>query len=587
MAVYDMSLEEVIENYYFDSCKLNNYLQLRIMKKLCTEEEIEKLEFIARELRNDLKNNKSRVKTLQKIQYLVLLSNDNINHTDNYLRFKEYEEKSINELSEDQLFDYIEIVLKDLTSCFSINKLELLIIKYLDKSSSNEELVELVNKYGLYYFSEEEKEKILISVNKNVRKIEEKILKELQKDVVSYDILINYFSSLISVSLEYFSFEDIFVFDSICDYFRNNNELRMKIDNIKDYMKLEKLALDFYDRLTTNNKECIKEEKSDDRIKRKIVSGEIQFNRMFPANVMVNVNTNFDDLEIECGKNIIAIDDPLSPDLDGAFSIEKFDDIYMFNVYVSDVPTFLMKNVKLCREAYKRGNSFYFRRNSGQGNINIDMLPQFLSHKFLSFNSGYPKNAIEFSYIFDKNGNVIFRNVDRKRIIVTHGISPQKALEIMNSEENLGKLQKDLLNYRELCKVVSSKSKDRWLRSLSFNNINDLVGFPSILTNYYIGHRADFAIYRNKGSYVKNSEERYTHSTTPLRRFVSDINLAFFLDQNGVVNFNDKYLNYVENNVDEIIGHLNECDEISKFIERNSKFAKKYVKSYYNSGSKR
>ena len=67
----------------------------------------------------------------------------------------------------------------------------------------------------------------------------------------------------------------------------------------------------------------------------------------------------------------------------------------------------------------------------------------------------------------------------------------------------------------------------------------------------------------------------------------SDNETVATVDQNGVVNFNDKYLNYVENNVDEIIGHLNECDEISKFIERNSKFAKKYVKSYYDSGSKR
>ena len=576
MGVYDIELATAIDNYYFDVGELNNYLQFRIMNKLCTKEEIQKLKFVAIELKSDINDDKSKIKILKKIENLILLSNDQINETNYYSKFNDYKTKNINELSINELYDYIEIIFNYLLPVFSIDTLLTLVNKYFEISGSNAFFIKLINISKENYFSNDERDKLLSSVKKNILKIENEMVNELNKNVVSYDVIMNYFSMLRFIPCEIFSYDEISFFNSICKYFTDDSELRMKIDNIKEYLNLEKLVLDFYEKLINSDKEF--NEQTDDVIRKKIMYGDIKFDRTFPSNVINKLNIVFDELEIETGKNIIAIDDPLSPDLDGAFSIEKFDDIYMLNVYVSDVPSFLKKNINLCKEAYNRGNSFYFRNGKGKGNINVDMLPSFLSHKFLSFNSGFTKNAIEFSYIFDKRGNLIFRNVDRKRIRITHGISPKVANEIINSSEYLGLLQDDLRTYKELCKLVCSNSKNKWLKSLSSDNINDLVGFSSILTNYYIGEESDFAIYRDKGIYVKSSDELYTHSTTPLRRFVSDINLAFFLNQNGVVDFKEKDLIYVERNIDEIIEHLNECEQIAKFVERNPSFSKKYVK---------
>ena len=108
--------------------------------------------------------------------------------------------------------------------------------------------------------------------------------------------------------------------------------------------------------------------------------------------------------------------------------------------------------------------------------------------------------------------------------------------------------------------------------------IYNVVGIPSILTNYHIGHNADFAIYREKGKYTKESNDKYTHSVTPLRRFTSNINLISYLNQLGIINCPDKYIYYVEDHLDEIIAHMNEQEEISE------EFKKRYnlIKKYYN-----
>ena len=93
-----------------------------------------------------------------------------------------------------------------------------------------------------------------------------------------------------------------------------------------------------------------------------------------------------------------------------------------------------------------------------------------------------------------------------------------------------------------------------------------------------MGDEADFVIYRD-GCYVKKGEDScYTHSVTPLRRFVSNINLAFLLNQKGEVSFSDKDLNYVERNIDEILAHLNRQDELSRFVDKYPEMVKKYVK---------
>ena len=119
-------------------------------------------------------------------------------------------------------------------------------------------------------------------------------------------------------------------------------------------------------------------------------------------------------------------------------------------------------------------------------------------------------------------------------------------------------------------------SKYLYINKLNVNKVIDLVAFSSILTNYYIGEKSLFAIYRVSGKYkCEASELNYTHSVTPLRKFVSNINLAFFLNQQGVESFDEKKLNYVENNIDEILNHLNYKEYLNKYVQSHSYLIKK------------
>ena len=191
------------------------------------------------------------------------------------------------------------------------------------------------------------------------------------------------------------------------------------------------------------------------------------------------------------------------------------------------------------------------------------------------------KDAIEFAFEFGLGGEFYSCCVDRKRIRINENLSPDNAKKMIISMDDSGVIGDSLKNYRELCWLVSKGSSDKYLSKLNCNRIGDLVAFPSVLVNYYIGYMADFVIYRNNGVYttwVSNDGHKYAHSVTPIRRFVSNINLAFFLEQYRVVSFLDKDLYYVQDNIDEIVMHLNERDKLSKFVEKNSSLVKKYIR---------
>jgi len=196
-------------------------------------------------------------------------------------------------------------------------------------------------------------------------------------------------------------------------------------------------------------------------------------------------------------------------------------------------------------------------------------------------NSRGLKDSIEFTFEFGLDGEFYSCGVDRKRIRVNNNLSPDNARRMINCCDDMGVIEQSLKNYRELSKLVSSKSCEKYLSRLNCNRISDLVAFPSVLVNYYIGYLADFAIYRDNGLYTVSVDDdrcKYTHSVTPIRRFVSNINLAFFLEQNGIVHFANKDLYYVKDNSMEIVRHLNEREKISKFVDKHSSFVKKYIK---------
>ncbi len=293
-----------------------------------------------------------------------------------------------------------------------------------------------------------------------------------------------------------------------------------------------------------------------------------------------NINVfNFpnDELPFKNDKNIFTIDNSFSPDLDGAFSIDKKGDVYFLEVYITDVPSLLLLNEDLLKYAFDRSASMYNSQNSYKLLIR-DMLPPSISHHRLSLKKNQFRNVITFSYCIDSAGNVCLQGVSRNLVFINDNIDPQIAKNMILSDSHNNRTQEDLKLYKQLCELICQHAEEKFLKKSSPLSFGDIISVPSILTNYCVGQNSKLAIYREHGVYTKSSEEHYTHSVTPLRRFVSDINLIAFLNQLGIINCPDRYIYYFDDNIDFIIDHLNEQDRLSESFEKNYRLIKKYCK---------
>ena len=276
---------------------------------------------------------------------------------------------------------------------------------------------------------------------------------------------------------------------------------------------------------------------------------------------------------------IITLDDIVSPDLDSAFSIVKDNDLYLFNIYVTDTPSFLNKNRNLSINAYKQGTSFYIR--DGDKNINYDMLPESLSHNYLSmlqsFNEVKPKNSICFQFVFKEDGTLEDCKVSRNKVVVDCNLFKDDAIRILNQKMPLTSIDKSIYLLQDLTKIVANSSDKKNFQWLKEGRVCDMIAFPSILVNYYLADQLELGIFYENGSYIKKpSTVPYLRAGAPLRRYADDINLAILLEQEGLYSFNKDDFKYLENNFDEIIEHLNEQNFLDKYIDKNNSLVRKY-----------
>lgn len=574
MKTYRKSIKDFIEylkesdnstenDYYI---LIINYLNPRLQNRIACEcEELEDLVSFGKQIKDStFFKEKHKKKILGMIHMLYLLSKDASKF--DYIQKSEQE---VSELTREELLEYGETLIKNHSVCSSLSKIKKFIIKYLERFEDTSSIFSLIEKYRSV-FTDNELKKLIYNNSLLEISLLKNILRELKQKNISSKKLEEYFEQLNKISDGTFSKQCKGILDIIFGIVSDKERMQRRIDDIDYIPTIEEKTIEAYENIS-----CESEKFSE--IRNKIISGEIELSNSFPNINIYTINFSSDTIDISNSNKIIAIDEANSPDLDGAFSIKLVDGTYIFDVYITDVPTFLKNNKELCREAYLRGCSMYIRDYKNMMNINIDMLPVFLSHKFLSLNKEDFKNVIDFNFVIGKNGKLYSSDIKRGKIMVTNRIAPVTAEKILSSEEYMGQVQKSLRHYQNLCKIICKSSKDEFLKHLNPHKISDLIAFPSIFTNYYIGHEAEYAIYRNDGVYTNEKSSYYTHSTTPLRKFVSDINLAFFLEQKGVVSFPDRDLNYVESHTEEIIGHLNERDTISKFIESNNRFVKKYV----------
>ncbi len=387
---------------------------------------------------------------------------------------------------------------------------------------------------------------------------------QLEREIVSVNNL-NYFMENIQEK-EKISFQTMKIIKSIIEKLENDSDIRMRVDDIANYTKVKRLLLQKLDELVNHLKE-------EDMIRRKIETNEISLQPLILERG--SYQTNYEKYQKVEDQHIISIDDITSPDLDTAFHIKKEGDLYLLDVYISDAVHILNENRRLAEEAYQRGATYYVRGNGKT--YNIDMLPRTLAHFDLSLNKGFVKNVNNFNFIIDQEGNILSRTVNNKRIIVRESLSPFQAKRILEDDCLESKEKEQLLVLKECCMKVKKQSHLPYINGLNPNKIQDLVALTSILVNYYVGENSSFAIYRENGHYT-TEKYAYTHSSTPLRRIVSDINLAFFLNQYGLLELADKDIYKIEDHKEEIVNHLNETDKIQKYINSHSKELKKILK---------
>ena len=561
---------------------ISNYFLERIStKKIYSKEEFEEVKNLVQFLKRyytDEEKKKNCI--LIKARDLWLYSLDCLNGSDNYDKVCKCEYNFNDGYDSKEFLEYIKILLDNASDYMTLGFLKKQINFYISKDnflSDNNRLLNLVVNHPNFSLLDGDikiEEDIIKTLRnaaskKYASRLYKSFSKSLNKDKICCDDIIDYIGK-VEETIE-FKF-DVEIYSDLkkkINDFLYDRYAIVKFDTDADYYKVQKALSLLVDRLDgIKNKESM--------IRDDICSGKIVLKMRFPRNVPIN--HKFDRLNTVVDSRIIAIDDIISSDLDTAFSINEIDGNYIFDVYVSDVPNFLKYNEQLSKVAYERGNSLYIRdgRNS---QISIDMLPYHLSHKCLSLNLDFPINVIDFSFVISSNGEIYSKSISRKRIKLTHRVTPKQADLLINSDEFMGDVQCDLKKYKELCRAVIESSEDYYLKMLKADRIPDLVAFSSILVNYYIGHEAEFAIYRVGGKYTdKANIDCYTHSVTPIRKFVSNINLAFFLEQKGVTSFYERDLVSIQENKEEIIHHLNETDEFMKFTNNNQAFVKKYIK---------
>ena len=376
--------------------------------------------------------------------------------------------------------------------------------------------------------------------------------------------------------LELANFKDLVaILDS--DYVIDYNTILL-IEDIKD--QLEKIEVqqildpETLKELIRKLDLLLENANKDDKIKRGLETGKYYISILHPEILMSKKLVLGFDYKWVRDKKIITVDDSFVPDRDTAFSIENFDGTYLLDVYVSDVPSVLCRNRDFALDAYKRGCSYYIRKYKNSGNINIDMLPPVLSRGYYSLIPGYQKRVIDFSFIFDKKGNMQDASVTKRRIEVSNAVTPEEADRILRDESFPSPVQTDIRLLQELKELILQNAKDNGKRIYS---TQDLIGITSVIVNMHIAEDADMAIYRNKGVYTKEKSD-YTHSTTPLRRFVSNINLALYLYQNGLMDpndFNMRDVLKIEAYMDEIIAHLNDVDALNSYIDAHQRVLRK------------
>lgn len=540
MAVRDISLadvlcgllsEEKLVHYLKDRVKCNDTLSFDEIQFIYDNED-----FIKSYIKNSF--------IIKRIRNLIVYSLDKINGSNNLERLNSFEAKP-DFYNNKVFYEYISILqgvnFIDRDDLFSM------LSTYFDKSRS------LYSKYRIFDI-----------VKDKLSDQEKNYLEELlSRETVISDTACRIVDDAIAWDDDFRLLDDLVYLDNLVSSGLTEYQCSLLIrslNRVSGALK-EKKKIGLSDRVGILLNKISDLESDDIKIKKAIMSSKIDVTNRFSSIKNKKINYKIDKLDnVEDGR-VISIDSIDSKDLDGAFSIKKEGDLYIFDVYVTDVCSFLKINRDIAKIAYERGQSHYFRVDGKLYAIN--MLPSFLANSFLSLRKK-TTNVIDFKYTFLDDGSLCDVDVSRRRITVDNKLSIEQADTMLKYPTLFGDVGNDLDTFRKLLFKINKRNP----------SVGDIVAFPSFLTNSYIAGVNEFGIYCNNGY----DSTPYLHAVTPLRNFTSDINLAFFLNQNGIVSFDESDLSYVVDNKRQIEEHLSYKAKVSRYIEKNPRMVKKYYK---------
>ena len=385
------------------------------------------------------------------------------------------------------------------------------------------------------------------------RKVIYDLFSEINKKYISVNKIISLINLIDLNDLESFNYDDLKVIDYIVESFSNDSHLRYKLDSLEGYNEIRKNALKRLNVLLRSTSE-------ENKIRYDIEKHNIVLTNRFGGSIAKSVKVRFNEEEILEGKRIITMKKYHYPNINKAFSIVNIDGVYVLDIYLSDVPTFLASNRRLAEVAYQRGTTLYIKKPD-ETIYNIEMLPVYLSHKSLSLNRERTKNVITFNFVINRKGEILSESVYRNRIRVNHEILSDEIIDILSKKTSRGLVDIDIKALNELSNIMGYKM--------------DLTSVPSRFINEYIKRNNDLIIYKDDDIYSINGKR--VHATSPIIDFASNINLGITLNNNGLLDL-EEGVHLLEDNIDEVINHLNYMERVKKYVYNNSGELFSYIK---------
>ncbi len=150
---------------------------------------------------------------------------------------------------------------------------------------------------------------------------------------------------------------------------------------------------------------------------------------------------------------VFTIDGPDAKDLDDAVSIDVLKDGWRLGVHIADVSYYVPRHTPLDKEAFKRGNSFYFI------NRVVPMFPEKLSNGICSLNPNEDRLTMSVFMDVDREGRVKRYRIAPTVIHSKYRLTYPQVEEVLKGRKTMQDpaLQKSLMEMNELFRILYAR----------------------------------------------------------------------------------------------------------------------------------